>query len=145
MCAAGFGTYRRPLGESRLFIARRLERITTDICRYRSSAGRRHHRLAWVIRRLGDNRPKCFTSEWPTSRPESVDATSVACGFLLTVFLDLRYALGWDHRQRWQPFQHPIPCPCVHARSGGTLRSTMRSHAESHGLFGLHSSWAMMA
>src|ERR1035437_3651038 len=54
MCVAGFGTYRRPLGESRLFIARRLERITTDICRYRSSAGRRHHRLVWVIRRFGD-------------------------------------------------------------------------------------------
>src|ERR1035437_2334721 len=27
--------------------------IATDICRYRSSADRRHHGLAWVIRRFG--------------------------------------------------------------------------------------------
>src|ERR1017187_8957341 len=69
MCAAGFGTYRRPLGESRLFIARRLERITTDICRYRSSAGRRHHRLAWVIRRFAD-----YTSMWNSGLANPTDA-----------------------------------------------------------------------
>ena len=34
--------------------------IATDICRYRSSADRRHHRLVWVIRQFGDFSAKCL-------------------------------------------------------------------------------------
>jgi hypothetical protein len=36
--------------------------VATDICRYRSSADRRHHRLVWVIRQFGD-----FSLKWIAS------------------------------------------------------------------------------
>ena len=39
--------------------------IATDICRYRSSAGRRHHRLAWVIRRFGDKPSTWICGDFP--------------------------------------------------------------------------------
>ena len=35
--------------------------IATDICRYRLSAGRRHHHLVWVIRRFD------YTTKWMVS------------------------------------------------------------------------------
>src|ERR1017187_5526918 len=50
--------------------------IATDICRYRSSAGRRHHRLVWIIRRFGDfslMSPVLQGPYWPVS------TTTAAC------------------------------------------------------------------
>src|ERR1022692_28784 len=46
------GRINAPLGNCP--VGRLAGRIASDICRYRSSAGRRHHRLVWVIRRFGD-------------------------------------------------------------------------------------------